>query len=641
MTILPPHQRRRRWHPWMTKTTFIIGGITVFLLAMAAYYYPKAKPVIDAARQAQSASKTLTQHISQQNFTAAGKDVADIQRQLTSVNQGLDRMKGLSHWPYIGKQYRAAVTLVSLAQDGTEAGSAFVDFLAHLFAPFADRGKVNLASLTADEKGRLLAGVSERESSLRTAQESIHRAAALLDKIPSKGLIGPLQKVVRPLKDNFPSILQAIDQAIPATHVLPPVLGYPKQKTYLFLMENNTELRPGGGFIGTYGLMKIRNGEITSLTTDNSYNLDEAAKNLPMIAPPDPIRRYLKVNNWNFRDANWSPDFPTSAQQALVLYEREGGVRDVDGVLALTPTAISAMLGLVGSIKIDNVEFTADNLTDKLQYYVDRGYASSGKDLSQRKDIIGAMTKELVDRLMRLPLGKWKDLFLVLSQQLSQKQFLMYMKDQALQSIIVDENWGGSIRDANNTDYLMVADANLASLKSDPAVLRTYDYRVTLNGDRPEATLTIAYNHTGKFGWKTTRYNTYVRIYVPVGTELIDSSGAQIREKSNQAGPVDTTTELGKTVFSAFKSIEPGTTSKLVLHYRLPASVSVKQSDQPYRLIWQKEPGMVDPQITLTVTSRPRPKLADGLDNEAKISKDAVTFAGSLNQDRDISISYK
>lgn len=647
ISLNPGLAKRRRilWRPWMKYTAYGIGGVLLIVLLMGAYYYPKLSPAIREAKAAKQTAKNLSAEVTQQDFAGAKVQAEKLEQHVAVIRQSLNRAQGLRAWPYIGRQYQAAVGLVDVGAGSVKAVSPLVDFMAHLFEPFAGQGKISLSSITPEEKGILLSNIASREEDLKAAQNSIHEASVALDEIPAKGLIRPLQNVITPLKQQFPLIAQALDQAIPATHLLPPILGYPQAKTYLFLLQNNTELRPAGGFIGTYGLMKVSSGEIVSLKTDNSYNLDEAAKKLPVIEPPEAIKKYLKQNAWYFRDSNWSPDFPTSAEQALFFYQREGGAKNVDGVLAITPTTISALLRLVGTIKIGDTEFTADNFVDKLQAYVDLGYKQAGQTDSQRKDIIGLMTTELVDRLMKLPVSQWKDVFLILSQQLNEKQMLMYMKDPAVQGLLVDQNWGGAISRENDIDSLMVVDANLASLKTDIVMQRDYDYQVTLDGDRPTATLTITYNHTGKFDWRTSwrisRYNTFVRVYVPNGSELVSSSGSQRREQSNAEGTVTTSTELGKTVFSTFKSIEPGTKSTLKLTYRLPASFKDAIAKNGYHLAWQKQAGMATPSVHLTVDSpNAKPTSAEGLDNDARFSHSSLSFSGPLSQDRKIIIRY-
>lgn len=646
VTLNPTYagRRRRFWRPWMKPALWTLAGVFAYLLLWGGYYAIRLYPALQEGKQAKTIATKLSNHVTQQQFVEAKADADALEQSVRNIQQILNRTKSMRSWPILGRQYTAAVTLADVGSSSIGAVDPLLDFMSHLFEPFAGQGKISLSSITPAQKGILLANIASREEDLQAAREAIHAAALKMETVPSRGLVKPLRDVIVPLKTQFPVIAQALDQAIPATHILPPVLGYPKEKTYLFLLQNNTELRPAGGFIGTYGLMKVSSGEILSMKTDNSYNLDEAAKKLPVIAPPDAVKKYLKQNAWYFRDSNWSPDFPSSAEQALFFYQREGGAKNVDGVIAITPTTISALLRLVGSITVGSTEFTADNFVDKLQAYVDLGYKQAGQTDSQRKDIIGTMTTELVDRLLKLPVTQWKDVFLVLSQQLNQKQFLLYMKDPAVQNLLLEQNWAGAVDRQENSDSLFVADANLASLKTDIVMKRSYSYRVDLSGDQPKAELTITYKHTGKFDWRTSwrisRYNTFVRVYVPSGAQLLSSSGSQIRERSAAEGTVTTSTELGKTVFSAFKSIEPGTESTLKLTYTLPSSVKDRIATDGYRLAWQKQAGMVDPTGDLLVTYTKGATAVEGLDNTQKISHSSVEFNGSLSQDRIVRISY-
>jgi hypothetical protein len=60
-----------------------------------------------------------------------------------------------------------------------------------------------------------------------------------------------------------------------------------KEKTFLILFQNNMELRPGGGFIGTFGILKIKNGEIKELQTHDLSNFDGRIPST--IKPPYPM----------------------------------------------------------------------------------------------------------------------------------------------------------------------------------------------------------------------------------------------------------------------------------------------------------------------------------------------------------------
>src|SRR6185369_5710886 len=81
------------------------------------------------------------------------------------------------------------------------------------------------------------------------------------------------------------------------------------QKTYLLIFENYDEERATGGFIGTYGVLKVSNGSINKLQISSIYDLD--GQIFEQIAAPGPFQPDIK--RWGIRDANWFADFPTSA----------------------------------------------------------------------------------------------------------------------------------------------------------------------------------------------------------------------------------------------------------------------------------------------------------------------------------------
>src|SRR3989338_5408579 len=94
--------------------------------------------------------------------------------------------------------------------------------------------------------------------------------------------------------------------------LFPAMLGFLKTRTYLVLFLNNTELRPGGGFIGAYSVVKVSRGIPSILTVAGTEVIDNRAKDKYFLPPP-PLKKYLLIDRWQLRDSNWSPDFAESA----------------------------------------------------------------------------------------------------------------------------------------------------------------------------------------------------------------------------------------------------------------------------------------------------------------------------------------
>jgi hypothetical protein len=166
---------------------------------------------------------------------------------------------------------------------------------------------------------------------------------------------------------------------------------------------------------------------------------------------------------------------------------------------------------------------------------------------------------------------------------LNRKNILLYFNDPLLEKLAEEQNWSGEVKAAAG-DYLMVVDANLAALKTDAVIKRNITYKVNYGNNGIFADLAIGYSHQGNFDWRTTTYRSFVRIYVPAGSELVSAEGENV-------DGVTTGSEFNKTVFSAFITVAPQTIGTLHLRYKLPAFISNQIKEGSYQLYCQKQPG--------------------------------------------------
>ena len=144
-----------------------------------------------------------------------------------------------------------------------------------------------------------------------------------------------------------------LDTYLTVSERLPAILGWDGPRRYLVLTQNPAELRPTGGFIGSYGIIAFDKGRITERSFRDIYLLD-LPWDYPFIKPPTELANYLlgPKQPWQLADANWSPDFPTSAQDAIRLYTNESGDTRIDGVLGITTYTIDELLKVTGPITV-------------------------------------------------------------------------------------------------------------------------------------------------------------------------------------------------------------------------------------------------------------------------------------------------
>ena len=411
---------------------------------------------------------------------------------------------------------------------------------------------------------------------------------AYLD-ISAKKPLFVFDKIISPLQETMPAMKKAVDSALPLMKFLPAFSGYPQEKTYLILLQNNREMRPSGGFIGTYGIITIKDAEIKNLFLDNSYNLDVLVEKTQKIEPPEPIKKYLGIGYWFFRDSNWSPDFSASAKQALEFYKLESkNTAQIDGVIALTPTVVENLLGTLGTFQVDDLNFDKKNFWEQLQYQVEYGYYKQGIKASDRKDIIGVLAKQMIEKVYSLPANDWLKILAILNDSLKEKQLVLYFADPAYEEQAASRNWGGLIS-AFDGDYLMLNDANLAALKTDSVMSRTLNYKLEKKGDEYIATATASYQNLGDFSWATTRYRSYSRLYVPACSRLLS---VMVAGRSVELKDIDVNRELGKASFGVYFEVEPKTTQMVQWQYVLPLKVAQQIVENKYSLQVQKQIGL-------------------------------------------------
>lgn len=425
------------------------------------------------------------------------------------------------------------------------------------------------------------------------------------------------------------------------THI-PILLGYKEPKTYLLLFQNNTELRPSGGFIGVYAVIRMDQGNQTMVVLEGTELLDRRTPATWKPVPPKPLTDYLKVDRWYFRDSNWSPDFSESARKALELYHAEGGVvaADIDAVVSITPTVLEELMKITGSFTIQGIEFTAENVTEKLEYEVEYGYDDRGIARQDRKQIIVPFTEALISHLKETALQHAGDYLALAMRMVDEKHIMAYSPQTDLSSLIEKESAGGRVKESAG-DYLWWVDANMSALKTDHAITRQLRYSIEPAASGTyQATAVMTYKHAGSFDWRTTRYRTYTRVFVPRGARLIRVEGGMKTDRSEEAGIIDQGETLGKQWFGTFISIEPGKEKTLTFVYELPRQIAEQAANGVYTLVVQKQLGSIAHGLTLDLDFGTTITAAEPAEAKEKWGDRVYEAVSDLRIDRDFKIKF-
>jgi hypothetical protein len=374
------------------------------------------------------------------------------------------------------------------------------------------------------------------------------------------------------------------------------------ERTFLILLQNNMELRPGGGFLGQYAILKLKNGQVTSTFVEDANILDQRITT--DVATPYPFKKMLQLKNWKFRDSNFSPDFPTNAEKAKYFYRLAGGGNNFDGVIAVNATVLNDLLELTGPITVSGTEFNSQNAVLKLEEIVEKIYIQNPDlDTQNRKDIMKKMAPVLIEKLATIGnVSKLADFF---HKEMQKKNVMINFKDTNMQNLVSSVFWDGKVAQDWGSDFFMLVDANMGALKTDYYMKREISYDVDLTVEKPTVTVNILYKNTAPAGdWRTSDYHGYLRIYAPKGSTFLERK---------MIGYPYINQELGKTYFGMKLDVVMGKEVNGMLKYQLPDNFDKNN----YRLLIQKQSGVDDTPVKIHI------KTKDGeFSKEATLVKD-------------------
>jgi hypothetical protein len=379
-------------------------------------------------------------------------------------------------------------------------------------------------------------------------------------------------------------------------------------KTFMLLLQNNMELRPGGGFLGQYAIIKIKDGEVLSSYFEDANLLDQRIK--AKVPTPYPFERMMQLKNWKFRDSNFSPDFPINVEKAKYFYRLSGkGSTAFDGVIAINAQVLNDILKLTGPITVPGyaTEFNSDNAFLKLEEVVEKQYIMNPEiDTQNRKAIMKKMLPIVIDKLFTL--GNISKLTELAHQEFRSKNVMVNFSDEKLQALAAGVAWTGEMNQNWDGDYLMMVDANMGALKTDYYMKREINYDIDLTGEKPVVNLGILYKNTAPYGdWRTSDYHTYMRLYLPKGATLLE----RVMMNNISAGE-----DFGKSWIGFMGHVLIGGQTDVKIKYELPAEFPRDN----YKLLIQKQSGVSDIPVKVHV------KTKDGEFNQEQIMNSDLHF---------------
>ncbi|TSC85241.1 MAG: Uncharacterized protein G01um101416_1020 [Microgenomates group bacterium Gr01-1014_16] len=358
-----------------------------------------------------------------------------------------------------------------------------------------------------------------------------------------------------------PQIHQIVNQLILLSPSFSRLLAVNSQTSYLVLIQDPTELRSSGGYIDTLAYFTLTNTHITSSRFFSSSSLTASSP------APASWQKLTRQTNWQIRDANFNPDFPSGAKEISSLFTRSTSL-PVDYVIALDLTTLEKLLDISG--------LGSQSL---IPLYLKQLSQTGSNNL-----FLSSLVSSLVPRLSQLPPSSQMAVARFLLSRLQSRQIYLYPSIPS---------WDGSFTPPSCpttncfSDFLIPVENHLGPNKSSAFIIRssslsqtfsdrlvTYEYRLTLE------------NTSTSSVWPAGTVKNYFQLFLPAATS-IDSVNM----------PYSASRLSGFNLISLQIDIPPGKTQNLIVGYHQPLSQPLSQ----YLFSHLPQPGLLSLTFTHTL----------------------------------------
>lgn len=315
------------------------------------------------------------------------------------------------------------------------------------------------------------------------------------------------------------------------------MLGDGYDKVFLLAAQNSSEIRACGGFPGSFGTIRIKDGVMTvgdfkGVTDVLPFNTPDTAK-----ITSEETKLY---DSWlRFpRDAEYCPDFERVAEIWTISYEKMNK-ESVDGIISLTPQIIQKVLGICGSVTLsDGTVLDGTNATRILQHDLYSKYFTKTNDQNVVNETVDKLFGETAKGAMSLVTSKVDiknalEYYNIFKDGTNDRTILMWTENEYTQQMIRELGCSGSLKtpkqssevgvyysgcDPCKLGWYLDLDTKIINSQKNPDGSYTYNVKVLLKNTIDKKTISQSSRYVlGNYGGSM---RGYVHIYAPLGGDV-------------------------------------------------------------------------------------------------------------------------
>lgn len=300
------------------------------------------------AKEAAAALGVAIEHADSPGITHAFTDLAE------NLNSAHDRLHDpiwtvASKVPFLGRTPQALQALTETANRTLPCLTPAVDRIARTPAStqgfMSDPGVIRALADSVPCLSRAIPTVDSRLTRLN------------LHLVP-----GAVAQPVLRIRDLVTLAAPAVSQDGKVASLLPALLGYQGDRTWLLLLEQGAEARASGGYVGAVGIVHAHNGtlELRTLESNDALNAQPIVGYETIVADDERLNFYGDDLS-RLSDLDLSPDFPLSARLARENYRQVSGIAP-QGVIAMDEHALQELMRAAGPVRVVGTVVDAGNI---------------------------------------------------------------------------------------------------------------------------------------------------------------------------------------------------------------------------------------------------------------------------------------
>ncbi len=394
--------------------------------------------------------------------------------------------------------------------------------------------------------------------SLDASASAINRLRKVLnDATGDRWIAAPLRNRLRPLATRAEKAASDAETARLAVRSGATMLGANAKRRYLVLFTTPSQARGLGGFAGNFAELTADRGQLAVSRFGRSVDLfpKKVPSGIVVKGPPGwaatwarfggriPPTNEMATDYW--LQITQSPDLRDVGALVAEIYPQVGG-SPIDGVIAVDPAGLSALLALTGPVTVPSLGRTLDSssATEYLLRTQYRDFTTNSPRADALADVARATTEALLGPAAALPSPP--DIAKNLSPAARANHLSMWSKQPAEQALLARIGADNALPPFSG-DTLAVTFQNASASKLDAFVRRSVEYRadidpsigrvrgtvdVTVQNDATETGLPpYVYGSkplTGETAFGETQLFVTVYTAYPVTAATVDGSAAPV-----------------------------------------------------------------------------------------------------------------